>query len=261
MAGNTVKKLTLELGGKSAQIVLDDADLDLAVDGALYAIFFHAGQVCTAGSRLLLPEDLHDEFVERLVDRVADIRVGPAMEKGVTMGPLVSQKQLDTVLGYIDLGRKEGATVAAGGTRLEEGALARGFFVAPTIFTDVTPDMTIAREEIFGPVLTVLRYADVDEAVALANDSDYGLAGGVWGAPARAMEVAGRLRTGTVWVNDYHLLSPKYPFGGYKQSGIGREHGWLGLLEYTEAKHVHVGLDPRRENKRWFDMTIPRRRG
>ncbi len=254
LAGNTVKKLTLELGGKSAQVVLDDADLELAVDGALYAIFFHAGQVCTAGSRLLLPDALHDEFVERLLERVADIRVGPALAKGVTMGPLISQRQLDTVLGYIDIGIKEGATLATGGTRLEGD----GFFVAPTVFTDVTPDMTIAREEIFGPVLSVLRYADVDEAVALANDSDYGLAGAVWGTPARAMDVAARLRTGTVWVNDYQLLSPKYPFGGYKQSGIGREHGWLGLLEYTEVKHVHVGLDARRDNKRWFDMTVPR---
>ena len=257
MAAATVKKVTLELGGKSAQIVLDDADLDLAVDGAAYAIFFHAGQVCTAGSRLLLPDALHDQFVERLVARARDIVVGPALRQGVTMGPLVSQTQLDTVLGYIDAGRKEGATLVTGGARLTGDGLDDGYFVAPTVFTDVTPDMTIVREEIFGPVLTVQRYGDVDEAVALANDSEYGLAGGVWGTPARAMDVAARLRTGTVWVNDYHLLSPKYPFGGYKQSGNGREHGWLGLLEYTEAKHVHVGLDPRRASKRWFDMTVP----
>jgi len=260
LASGTVKKLTLELGGKSAQIVLDDADLELAVDGAIYALFFHAGQVCTAGSRLLLPDALHDAFVERLLARLESVVVGPALQKGVTMGPLISQTQLDTVLGYIDTGRKEGATLAAGGHRLEDGDLARGFFVAPTVFTDVTPDMTIAREEIFGPVLSVLRYDDVDHAVALANDSDYGLAGAVWGTPARAMDVAARLRTGTVWVNDYQLLNPHYPFGGYKQSGLGREHGWQGLLEYTETKHVHVGLDACRASKRWFDMTVPRPR-
>ncbi len=260
MAANTVKKTTLELGGKSAQVVLDDADLDLAVDGVLYGIFFHAGQICTAGSRLLLPDALYDTFVERLLDRVGDIKVGPANDPASTMGPLVSQKQLDTVLGYIELGSKEGATLATGGTRLTDGGLDRGFFVAPTIFTDVTPDMTIAREEIFGPVLSVLRYDDEDDAVRIANGTDYGLSAAVWGSPTRAMKIAGRLQAGTVWVNEYHLLNPHYPFGGYKQSGIGREHGYLGLLEYTEPKHVHVGIDPSRRNKRWFDMTIPRRR-
>jgi len=258
MAAPTVKKVTLELGGKSAQVVLDDADLDLAVDGVLYGIFFHAGQVCTAGSRLLLPDALHDEFVDRLRARIGAITVGPALEKGVTMGPLVSQKQLDTVLGYIEAGGKEGARLVTGGVRLTNDRLADGFFVAPTIFTDVTPEMSIWREEIFGPVLSVMRYSDIDEAVRLANDSDYGLAAGVWGTQSRAIDVAGRLRAGTVWVNEYHLLSPKYPFGGYKQSGNGREHGLLGLHEYTEPKHLHVGMDARRDNKRWFDMTVPR---
>jgi aldehyde dehydrogenase (NAD+) len=259
MASNTVKKTTLELGGKSAQIVLDDADLDLAVDGAIYALFFHSGQVCTAGSRLLLPEALHDEFVERLVARVGDIRVGVASDKASTMGPVVSQKQLDTVLHYIELGQKEGATLAAGGERLTSDGLDQGFFIAPTVFTDVTPDMTIAQEEIFGPVLSVLRYTDEDDAVRIANGSIYGLAAAVWGSPTRAMKVAGRVQAGTVWINDYHLLNPHYPFGGYKQSGSGREHGWLGLLEYTEPKHVHVGMDPRRATKKWFNMTVPMR--
>ena len=260
MASNTVKKTTLELGGKSAQIVLDDADFDLAVDGALYGAFFHSGQVCTAGSRLLVPESRHDEFVERLLARVADIRVGVASEKTSTMGPVVNNKQLDTILGYIELGQKEGATLAAGGQRLTDNGLDAGFFLAPTVFTDVTPDMTIAQEEIFGPVLSVLRYTDEDDAVRIANGTIYGLAAAVWGTPTRAMKLSNRLQAGTVWINDYHLLNPHYPFGGYKQSGIGREHGYLGLLEYTEPKHVHVGMDPTRSTKRWFDMTIPQAR-
>lgn len=257
-AASTLKKVTLELGGKSAQVVLDDADLDLAVDGALYAIFFHSGQVCTAGSRLLLPETLHDEFIDRLKERVGAITVGNPLEKGTTMGPVVSQRQLDTVLGYVETGRKEGATLVAGGVRLTQDGMDKGFFLAPTIFTDVTPDMTIAQEEIFGPVLSVLRYTDEEDAIRIANGTPYGLAAAVWGTPTRAIKVAERLRAGTVWVNEYHLLNPKYPFGGYKQSGVGREHGLLGLHEYTEAKHIHVGMDPRREQHRWFDMTVPR---
>jgi aldehyde dehydrogenase (NAD+) len=258
-ASSTLKKVTLELGGKNAQVVLDDADLELAVDGAAYGAFFHSGQQCTAGSRLLLPDALHDEFVERLLERLSVIRVGPAADKASTMGPLVSQQQLDTVLGYIELGSKEGATLRAGGQRLTEGGLDAGYFVAPTVFTDVTPDMTIAQEEIFGPVLSVLRYDDEDDAVRIANGTPYGLAAGVWGSPARALRVAERLRAGTVWVNEYNLLNPRYPFGGFKQSGLGREHGWAGLLEYTEAKHLHLAVDATRASKRWFDMTVPRR--
>jgi aldehyde dehydrogenase (NAD+) len=257
LAADTVKDVTLELGGKSAQIVLDDADLDLAIDGALYAIFFHSGQVCTAGSRLLLPDELHDQFVERLVDRVDAIRVGMPSERDVNMGPLINQKQLDRVLGYIERAREDGVTVAAGGERVTRDGLDRGYFVAPTVLTDVEPDMEIAQEEVFGPVLSVLRYRDVDHAVKLANQSVYGLAGVVWGSPGRAMKVAERLRAGTVWVNDYHLLNPRYPFGGYQQSGTGREHGWQGLLAYTETKHVHVAIDTDRQTHRWFDMTVP----
>jgi aldehyde dehydrogenase (NAD+) len=259
IAANTVKNVTLELGGKSAQVVLDDADFELAVDGVLYGAFFHAGQVCTAGSRVLVPEARYDEFMARLGQRIQAIRVGPAAEKSSTMGPVVSQKQLDTIMGYIEIGQKEGATVFAGGDRLLDDGLDKGFFIAPTVFTDVTPDMTIAREEIFGPVLSVLRYGDEDEAVTIANSTHYGLAAGVWGSPSRAMRVGHLLQAGTVWLNEYHLLNPKYPFGGYKQSGVGREHGMLGLLEYCETKHVHVGIDHSRDSKRWFDMTVPRR--
>jgi aldehyde dehydrogenase (NAD+) len=258
MAASTVKTTTLELGGKSAQVVLDDCDLDLAVDGVLYGIFFHAGQVCTAGSRLLVSEGFHDAFMERLLERVGRIAVGPATDPASTMGPVISQKQLDTVLGYIDIGKKEGATLRAGGVRLTRDGLDQGFFVAPTIFDDVTPDMTIAQEEIFGPVLSVIRYTDVEDAIRIANGTVFGLAASVWGSPGKAQRVADRLQAGTVWVNDYHLLNPKYPFGGYKQSGIGREHGMLGLLEYTEPKHVHMAIDQSRDTHRWFDMTVPR---
>ena len=260
MAANTVKNITLELGGKSVQLVLDDADLDLAVDGAIYGAFFHAGQVCTAGSRLLLPDSIHDAFMERLVQRVADVKVGLPSEKGMTMGPVVSQKQLDTVLGYIEIGQKEGAKLVAGGERLTDAGLDKGFFIAPTIFADVTPEMTIAQEEIFGPVLSVLRYSDEEEGIRIANSTPYGLAAGVWGSPARAVRTAHRVQAGTVWINEYHLLNPKYPFGGYKQSGVGREHGMLGLYEYMEAKHVHVAIDASRSSKKWFDMTIPQQR-
>ena len=259
LAAGTLKKVTLELGGKNAQVVLDDADLDLAVDGVAYGAFFHTGQQCTAGSRLLVPDTLHDAFVERLLERLAAIRVGPAGDKATTMGPLVSQQQLDTVLGYVELGSKEGATLLTGGQRLTDAGLDAGYFMAPTVFDDVTADMAIAQEEIFGPVLAVLRYGDDDEAVRLANGTPYGLAAGVWGSPARAVRVAERLRAGTVWVNEYNLLNPRYPFGGYKQSGVGREHGWQGLLEYTETKHVHLTADASRGSKRWFDMTVPRR--
>jgi aldehyde dehydrogenase (NAD+) len=177
------------------------------------------------------------------------------------MGPVVSAKQLDTVLGYIDIGQKEGARLVTGGERLTDDGLDKGFFVAPTVFADVSPDMTIAQEEIFGPVLSVLRYGDEEEAIRIANGTPYGLAAGVWGSPARAMKASHRIQAGTVWVNDYHLLNPKYPFGGYKQSGVGREHGLLGVLEYMEAKHVHVGVDNTRASKRWFDMTVPQQGG
>ena len=260
LASKNLTNVTLELGGKSAQVVLADADLDLAVDGALYSVFFHAGQACTAGTRLLLPDALHDEFVDRLVARVQDIRVGMAADRNSNMGPLINQKQFDTVMGYIQKGRDEGATVAVGGERLTHDGMDTGYFVAPTVFTDVEPSMTIAREEIFGPVLSVLRYADEDDAVRIANDSEYGLAGVVWGSPGRAMKVAHQLEAGTVWINDYHLLNPRYPFGGFKQSGIGREHGWEGVLAYTEAKHVHVAMDASRSSHRWFDMTVPQSR-
>ncbi len=258
-ASGTLKKVTLECGGKSANIVLGDADWDIAVDGSIFAAFYHQGQVCESGTRLLLPADRHDEFVERMVARLEALPMGDPLDPATRVGPVVSPRHMETVLGYVEKGRDEGATLVCGGERATEGDLARGSFVKPTVFTDVTNDMTIAREEIFGPVLCVMRYETEDEAVAIANDSIFGLGGGVWSEDLdRARALAGRLRTGTVWINDWHLLSERMPFGGYKQSGIGREFGEEGLNEYTEVKALHVDDAKTRENKPWYDMLVPR---
>jgi aldehyde dehydrogenase (NAD+) len=258
LASSNIKKVTLELGGKSANIILDDADLSLAVDGALWGIYYHTGQVCNAGSRLLVHRSLHDEVVDRLVSKAERITVGPALEKTSTMGPIISRTQLETVERYTKIGQEEGAKLVTGGERVTIKGHEGGFYFAPTIFTGVEPKMRIAQEEIFGPVLTVTSFDTDDKAVAIANDSIYGLAGGVWSSdPARAMGLADRIRTGTIWINDYHLINPRYPFGGYKQSGLGREHGVQGFLEYTETKHIHVDTTRDRAKHRWFDLVVP----
>ena len=259
LASSNLKKITLECGGKSANIVLDDADMDLAVDGAMYAIFYHQGQCCEAGTRLLLPESKHTEFLERLVAKTKNIKLGDPADPSTDMGPLISRNQQDRVMGYVDKGKAEGAKLEIGGRIPTGQGLTDGFFVEPTVFSDVKNTMTIAREEIFGPVLSVIRYNNEDEAVALANDSTYGLGGGVWSRDKeRALQVAKRLRTGTVWINEWHLISERAPFGGYKQSGIGREFGMDGLKEYTEAKHVHVDELGSREKKFWYDVVVPK---
>jgi acyl-CoA reductase-like NAD-dependent aldehyde dehydrogenase len=243
LASSTIKKTTLELGGKSPNIVFEDADMDQAVDGALWATFFHQGQVCESGTRLLLPESIHDEFVERLVERAKQIKVGDSMDYESDMGPLVSEAQRETVENYVRIGKEKGAKLALGGKRPEGDGFERGYWYEPTIFTDVENSMTIAQEEIFGPVLSVIKFKDDDDAIRIANDSIYGLASGVWSQdPDRCLETAKRLRAGTVWINDFHLLNCIAPFGGYKQSGIGRELGTYGLNEYTEVKHIHWDL-------------------
>jgi acyl-CoA reductase-like NAD-dependent aldehyde dehydrogenase len=243
LASSTVKKVTLELGGKSPNIVFDDADMEQAVDGALWATFFHQGQVCESGTRLLVPESIHDEFVERLVERAKQIKVGDPMDYESDLGPLVSAGQRETVENYVRIGKEEGAKIALGGKRPEGDGFERGYWYEPTIFTEVDNSMTIAQEEIFGPVLSVIKFKDDDDAVRIANDSIYGLASGIWSQdPDRCLTTAKRLRAGTVWINDFHLINCIAPFGGYKQSGVGRELGTYGLNEYTEVKHVHWDL-------------------
>ena len=259
LAAHNLKKITLECGGKSANIVLDDADLDLAVDGAMYAIFYHQGQCCEAGTRLLLPRSHHDEFVDRLVAKTEKMKLGDPSDPATDMGPVVSKKQQERVLAYIAKGKQEGATIATGGGVPSTGNLGKGFFIEPTIFIHVKNSMAIAQEEIFGPVLSIIPYETDEEAVRIANDSVYGLGGGVWSRDKdRALKIARQLRAGTVWINEWHLISERAPFGGYKQSGIGREFGVDGLKEYTEAKHLHVDELGSREKKFWYDVVVPK---
>lgn len=255
MAADTVKKVTLELGGKSANIILEDADLNLAIDGGLFGTFFHCGQVCESGTRILVQERLYDQFVERLARRVGDIHIAYQLDAASQMGPLVSAGQLATTEGYVQLGRQEGAEVVCGGQRPQRFDLEDGYYYEPTVFAGVKNAMRIAREEIFGPVVCLIPFHDDDEAVAIANDSPYGLAGGVWSRDiARAEAMAAKVATGTMWINDYHAFGDYCPFGGYKQSGVGRELGHHGLSEYTQIKRVHVSAESDPSNKLAFQM-------
>ena len=241
-AAGSLKRVSLELGGKSPNIVFADADMEAALRGAMTGIFYNKGEVCAAGSRLLVEQRVHDEFVGKLVDRVKGLKVGDPMDKGTRMGPVVSAQQLQTVLGYVEAGRREGATLAAGGERVRVGD-GRGYFLQPTVFTGVSNAMRIAREEIFGPVLSVIPFKDADDAVAQGNETFYGLAAAVWTRDVgKALRMARALRAGTVWVNAYNLYDAALPFGGFKESGFGRELGQAGLDLYTEVKSVWVDL-------------------
>jgi acyl-CoA reductase-like NAD-dependent aldehyde dehydrogenase len=242
-AGN-IKRVSLELGGKSPNIVFADADMDEALRGTVYGIYMNSGQVCQAGTRLLVQESIKDEFVSKLLERTNAARVGDPSDPDVMMGPLINEAQLDKVLRYMRLGREEGAELLTGGDRLGGEAYDKGLYVQPTIFDCVRNDMQIAQEEIFGPVLSVLTFSDVDEAIRLANDTMYGLAAAVWTRDLNtAFRVSRGLQSGTVWVNAYHSTSIVFmPYGGYKQSGIGREMGHEGLDEYLETKAIQIKI-------------------
>lgn len=260
LASNHLKKITLECGGKSANMILEDADLDIAVDGAVYAIFYHSGQCCEAGSRLLVQNSIKEKFLSRLLERTALLNVGDPKDKTTDIGPVVSKRQYDRVMEYISIGKNEGAKIALGGSSPKNPDLANGFFIEPTIFIDVKNSMRIAQEEIFGPVLSVIGFDTIEEGIKLANESIYGLGGAVWSRDdEKALHVAKKIRAGTVWINEYHILSEKAPFGGFKQSGIGREFGVDGLKEYTEAKHIYIDETKTRDKKAWYDTVIPQR--
>ena len=241
-ATGNLKRVSLELGGKSPNIVFDDADLEQAVPTAAMGVFANTGQVCCAGTRIFVQQDIYDDFVSELATFAAGLKVGDSLDPATQIGPLISERQLSRVCGYLDSARQDGVTVAAGGARIEK--LAPGYFVPPTVFADVNDDMTVAREEIFGPVASVLPFSTEAEVVRRANATPYGLAAGVWSKDsARVHRMARRLRAGTVWLNSYLVLEPPMPFGGYKMSGWGRDYGIESLDEFLNVKAVWASLE------------------
>ncbi|HZP02048.1 MAG TPA: aldehyde dehydrogenase family protein [Terriglobia bacterium] len=241
---SNLKRLSLELGGKSPNIVFPDADMEKALKAAFWGIYANKGEVCSAGSRLLVHERVYDEFVSRLAERARAMKVGDPLDPESEMGSQISQTQLDRILGYIRAGIDEGARLVCGGERDVQGENARGFFVKPTIFADVKPQMKIAQEEIFGPVLSVIRFRDVEEAAEIANCTIYGLVSAVWTKDITvAHRLAQKIKAGSVWINAYNCFDSSSPFGGYKQSGFGREMGAHALESYTQVKSVWVSLD------------------
>jgi len=242
-AAENVTKVSLELGGKSPNIIFADADFETAVDYALFGIFAGSGQICAAGSRILVEESIAEKFIERFAERAQKIKVGNGMDQEIEMGPLVSEEHMKKVLKYIEIGKQEGARLVCGGNRITSSGLEKGFFVEPTVFSNVTSNMKIVQDEIFGPVVVIQTFKDEKEAIKLANDTEYGLAGSVFtNDGAKALRVIKKLRAGITWVNTYHFTFNEAPWGGYKQSGIGRGLGTFGLEEFQEVKQININL-------------------
>jgi aldehyde dehydrogenase (NAD+) len=238
-AGN-FKRVSLELGGKSANVIFDDADLDAATKAAASGIFFNAGQVCSAGSRVLAHEKVYDEVVERLTARAKSIRMGDPADRATALGPVISEKQMKSILDYVDIGRKEGATLTTGGERIGE----RGYFISPAVFANVKHEMRISQEEIFGPVVSVIKFKDEADALRIANGTVYSLAAGVWSRDiGRVQRFAKKVRAGTVWINTYGYTDVRLPWGGERDSGLGREHGTAAIENFTEPKAVWMNLN------------------
>ena len=250
-ASVNLKKINLECGGKSADIVFDDSNMEAALRGAIWSIFRSAGQSCNAGSRLLVQETIYGPFMKSYIQAASAIRVGNGLDPATEMGPIISEAQMKRVLGYIDTGTEDGAELSLGGRRIVEGDFAKGFFVQPTIFENVDHNARIFQEEIFGPVVCVLPFRDEDDAIAIANDTKFGLAGDIWSKNLnRIMKVSEGVRTGTLWVNRHLNPGPEVPFGGYKQSGLGRETGMEGLMEFLQTKHISLQLSDSHERVR-----------
>ncbi len=255
LASSNTKKIHLELGAKSPNIVFADCDFEAALGGAMSAIFMNQGQMCTAGSRLLIEESIHDKFIKALVEKTRRLKIGDSLDYTTDFGPLISQGQRERVLNYIDIGLKEKAQLLCGGKIPEGAQFKKGFYLEPTIFDNVNNAMAIAREEIFGPVLSIIKFSSVSEAIKIANDTKYGLAAMIWTKDLnRANAVARKLQAGTVWINNYGGFYNEAPFGGYKQSGIGRELGKEGFWEYTQLKHINLDLteNGRSLSSNWF---------
>ena len=249
-AANKLIPATLELGGKSANIVFDDCQLDKAIEGAQIGILFNQGQVCCAGSRIFVQEGIYDEFVSKLTQAFKEVKVGDPMSMQTQMGSQINEKQLQKILNYVEIGKKEGAIVLAGGERATVEGLEKGAFMQPTLLANVTNDMRIAQEEIFGPVAVIIKFKTEEEVIALANDSEYGLGGAVWSRDInQALRVAREVQTGRMWVNTYNELPAHAPFGGYKKSGIGRETHKMMLSHYSQTKNIFISMS---EKKRGF---------